>query len=213
MRRESVTRISSLLDSQCPVPWPSRSFRSIWITFSRLDTLSRWFLIAHSLPDVAPRCQQSLPAVIGPWPLGLTVNHSGGYQAATMIRLPTRRRPSRLHPSFPPLDPGAHPPVYHAPDGSFPVGPESGLLFQPHLYKNVKSNAVWQRRPHDNPWMTPEFRVRREPSSSQVHPTGSVVTGFSALTESRSGSTGIIFGDGVCDSEPARPRRGRGFGG
>ena len=44
------------------------------------DIFSRCFLIAHSLPDVAPRCQQSRPAVIGPWPLGPAVNDSGDTQ-------------------------------------------------------------------------------------------------------------------------------------
>ena len=63
--------------------------------------------------------------------------------------------------SFRPLlgpDPGGHPPVGHPPDGSLPVGLESGSLVQPLLYQNVKSNAVRQRRPHDNPEMTPDLR-------------------------------------------------------
>ena len=46
----------------------------------------------------------------------------------------------------PMLDPVDHPPVYHPPDGSLPGGLESGSLGQPHLYQNVKSNAVRQRR-------------------------------------------------------------------
>jgi hypothetical protein len=57
-----------------------------------------------------------------------------------------------------PLDSGGHPPVYHPPDGSLPGGLESGSLVQPHLYQNFKSNAVRQRRPHDNPEMTPDLR-------------------------------------------------------
>ena len=57
-----------------------------------------------------------------------------------------------------PSGPGSHPPVDHPPDGSLPVGLESGSLVQPHLWQNVKSDAVRQRRPHDNPEMTPDLR-------------------------------------------------------
>jgi hypothetical protein len=56
------------------------------------------------------------------------------------------------------LDPGGHPPVYHPPDGSLSVGLETGSLVQPHLYQSVKSKAVRQRRPHDNPAITPDLR-------------------------------------------------------
>jgi len=97
-------------------------------------------------------------AVIGPWPLGPAVSDSGGYQVATVIRLPSRRRPSRLHPSFSPWTPGGCRPVDHPPEGSLPVGRENGSFVQPHLYQNVKSNAVWHRWAHHNPEMTPDLR-------------------------------------------------------
>src|SRR6202020_120082 len=81
-------------------------------------------------------------------------------------RLPNRHDYPVADPSTPvsaasvvhPLDPGGHPPVYHPPDGSLAVGLESGSLVQPLLYQNVKSNAVRQRRPYDNPEMTPDLR-------------------------------------------------------
>ena len=46
--------------------------------------------------------------------------------------------------------------IYHPPDGSLPVGLESGSLVRPQLYQNVKSNTVRQGLRHDNPAMTPE---------------------------------------------------------
>jgi hypothetical protein len=57
------------------------------------------------------------------------------------------------------LDPGGHPPVDHPPDGPLTVGLESWSLIQPHLYQNIKSNAVRQRRQHDNRAMTPDLRA------------------------------------------------------
>src|SRR5262249_59843701 len=46
------------------------------------------------------------------------------------------------------MDPGGHPPVDHPPDGSLPVGLESGSFVQPHIYHNVKSKSAdsWYRR-------------------------------------------------------------------
>ena len=84
--------------------------------------------------NLAPeaRCQQSLvfaPAVIGPWPLGPAVNDS---RATKPPRLSGRRPVGarlgciRRSPSGPGLSPGGHPSVYHPPDGSLPVGLESG---------------------------------------------------------------------------------------
>jgi hypothetical protein len=67
-----------------------------------------------------------------------------------------------------PLDPEGHPPVYRPPDGSLPVGLESGSLVRPLLYQNVKSNAVRQRRSYDNPEMTPYLRSYLR--SSQGYP-------------------------------------------
>ena len=46
--------------------------------------------------------------------------------------------------------------IYHPPDGSLPVGLESGSLVRPQLYQNVKSNTVRRGLRHDNPEMTPE---------------------------------------------------------
>ena len=90
--------------------------------------------------------------------------------------LPSRRDYPVADPSPPvsaasivhPQDPGGHPPVDHPPDGSLPVGLESGSLVQPHLWQNVKSDAVRQRRPHDDPEMTPDLRSYLR--STQEHP-------------------------------------------
>ena len=50
--------------------------------------------------------------------------------------------------------------IYHPPDGSLPVGLESGSLVRPQLYQNVKSNTVRQGLRHDNPEMTAGSRSR-----------------------------------------------------